>query len=115
MGNARRLALWAVLTLAASTASHAQYFDWAAAFGGNGLSTDFANSVALDGFGNLYLMGQFADPGDFDLGPGTFLLSPNDQSVVVAKYTADGDLFWAVQFGGAHGSRVWPGALAVDN
>jgi len=110
MRRSRRLVLCALFALMDGPASRAQYFDWAVGFGGVGNTIETADKIHVDQVGNLYLLGQFSEDVDFDLGPDTFLLGANDQNVFVAKYTPEGDLYWAVRFGGAPGARVWPGA-----
>jgi hypothetical protein len=47
-------------------------FVWATAWGG--VSTEFSNALAVDGQGNVYSSGAFADTVDFDPGAGVYNL-----------------------------------------
>ena len=51
--------------------------------------------------GSLYLVGSFTGTVDFDPRAGDHsLTSAGYVDTVIARYTAEGDLFWAVQIGG---------------
>ena len=73
---------------------------WAKRAGGR---QDSGNGIALDGSGNSYVTGSFADSAIF--GPGetneTTLTSAGIFNIFVAKYDASGDLVWAKRAGGS--------------
>ncbi|MGB3081244.1 MAG: SBBP repeat-containing protein [Saprospiraceae bacterium] len=75
-------------------------FIWAGLFGGPNL--DFGYGITLDLEGNIYATGSFAGEGDFDPGPGVFMLSsPNLRlDAFVFKLNNNGSLIWAKGFGG---------------
>ncbi len=61
-------------------------FVWANAMGGAGV--DRGNSIAIDGFGNLYTTGPFQGTADFDPSAGVaFLTSAGFVDIFVAKYS----------------------------
>jgi hypothetical protein len=66
--------------------------DWTRQFGTTGASTDIAQSVAIDGAGNAYVVGQV-----FATLPG----QPNSggADAFVRKYDGSGNLVWTRQFG----------------
>ncbi len=67
-----------------------------------GTSTDYGNSIALDGSGNPYLAGYFRNTVDFDPGIGTAnLISVGDKDIFLAKYDAEGNYVYAIGFGGS--------------
>ncbi len=83
-------------------------FVWAFSFGGSNL--DEANSVAVDGTGNIYVTGYFRGSGvDFDpSATGTALLNSNGDEggdpgyggdIFVAKYNSQGKYQWAFNVG----------------
>ncbi len=75
-------------------------FQWAKSMGG-GLN-DAANSIAVDGTGNVYTTGTFSGTSDFDPGPSTFnLTSPGQEGVFISKLDASGLFVWAKCIGGA--------------
>src|SRR5207248_964376 len=79
------------------------------AFAGSAGSTgdDRGRGVATDADGNVYMTGFFSGPTDFDLGPGTFVLTPHNTTKIdsfVAKYSRSGQLLWARQAGGLNAS-----------
>lgn len=73
-------------------------FVWAASMGGG--STDRANAIALDRFGNAFNTGRFVGTVDFDPGPSIFNLSSTGGSdLFVQKLDPAGDFLWAVSIG----------------
>jgi hypothetical protein len=69
-------------------------FLWAKNFGGS--FSDVVNAVQIDGNGNIILVGDFYDIGDFDPGNATLYLgSINAYSISVVKLDAQGNLSWA--------------------
>lgn len=60
-------------------------------------------NLALDPSGNPYLAGNFKDSGDFDPGPGAYMLypsSPATASMFVLKLNTSGIFQWAVEVSG---------------
>lgn len=69
-------------------------FLWAKNFGGS--FSDVVNAIKIDGNGNIILVGDFYDIGDFDPGNTTLYLgSINAYSISVVKLDAQGNLTWA--------------------
>lgn len=57
--------------------------------------------IALDGDGNVYLVGSFADTVDFDMGPGTHWMQPQGYGDgFLARYDDAGGLDWVLALGG---------------
>ncbi|MCW3076545.1 MAG: hypothetical protein JWO32_1154, partial [Bacteroidetes bacterium] len=75
----------------------AQNLQWVNAFGGT--STDNVNSIVLDDAGNIYSTGYFSGSIDFDSGPGTYILSGDNDtaSIFILKNDPNGNLIWAKQ------------------
>lgn len=74
-------------------------FDWVAQIGGGG--SEEGRSLACDQAGNIYSTGYFNGTVDFDPGANTFNLSSNGSGYVyVQKLNTNGDLLWALKFGG---------------
>lgn len=73
-------------------------FLWAIHLGGT--DDDVAQSIAVDGSGNVYLTGSFKSTADFDPGPSSHVLTSNGgNDVFVCKLNAGGGLEWAVSTG----------------
>jgi hypothetical protein len=74
-------------------------FTWAKQIGGT--DYDYALSLALDHFGNVYTTGIFSDSVDFDPGAGVLpLVSFGQKDVFVSILSAAGNLVWAEHMGG---------------
>ncbi len=74
-------------------------FLWAKSLGGNG--GDIAYSIAFDGSGNVYTVGNFVGTADFDPGIGVSnLTSYGGNDIFVVKLDAAGNFVWAKQMGG---------------
>jgi len=86
-------------------------FLWARALGGTSL--DRAHGVAVDGDGNVWVVGEFQGTVDFDPGPGAFPLTASFYDGFVWKLDAAGEFRWAGLVGGASddGAR----AVAADD
>ena len=87
-------------------------FVWAKAFGG--IFDEFANAIALDALGNVYMTGTFAGTADFDPGIGTFNLTSGVGSLdgFVSKLDSVGNFVWAKSLGGT--SNDVANAIALD-
>ena len=87
------------------------YGQWA--FGVGNTLAETANSVAVDGSGNVYITGTFQGTVDFDPSGGTSnLTSAGNTDVYFAKYSSSGVLTWAKNIGGT-GADVSNG-IVVD-
>lgn len=80
-------------------------YQFAGMLGGYGASAfpDLGNDVALDGSGNVYIIGSFTGTVDFDPGPGVANLTStvfNTADIFIAKYDAAGNYLYAKQMGG---------------
>lgn len=68
---------------------------------GNIQYSEEVNSVKLDSIGNIYITGYYSGVVDFDQGVGNFYLSEQGlKDGFLAKYSSNGDLVFAVSFGG---------------
>jgi len=108
-----RVSLTAVAALGLATVAGAQYatVDWANTSGSTG--NEYANGVAIDGTGNVYVTGQFTNTVDFDPGAGTAnLTSAGNTDAFVAKYDSAGVYLWAFAIGGTGYDYGY--AIAVD-
>ncbi len=81
---------------------------WSKDFGGPG--ADKSIGVALDGSGNVFIVGYFA--GSIDLGGGTLTTASSDDDVILAKFGPDGRYVWAKSFPGP--GYEMPCGVAVD-
>ncbi|MFI5204684.1 MAG: SBBP repeat-containing protein, partial [Flavobacteriales bacterium] len=79
---------------------HAQTYQWAFNIGPGG--SDIAQSIAVDGSGNVYVAGNFGGTADFDPGAGTAnFTSAGSFDIFFAKYSSSGALIWAKTIGGS--------------
>ena len=77
----------------------AQSYRWAKALGGN--LDDNGYHLAMDGSGNVYVLGYFQGTADFDPSAGTAnLTAAGNSDVFIAKYDANGNYIWAKGLGG---------------
>ncbi|MEJ8801250.1 SBBP repeat-containing protein [Pontibacter sp. H249] len=79
---------------------------WAKSAGGE--SSDYGNSIAVDGSGNAYVTGNFWGTATF----GTTTLTSSGDDVFIAKYDASGNVLWAKSAGGAISD--YGNSVAVD-
>ena len=87
-------------------------YQWTKAFGGTG--TDWANSVAVDSSGNVYIGGWFNSTVDFDPGAGVDnRTSAGSDDAFVSKYDASGNYQWTKAFGGTGYDAAY--SVAVDS
>ena len=72
-----------------------------------GLEDENAESLALDSFGNVYVVGEFRDTVDFDPGSGVMLLtSEGSNDIFIQKIDSSGNLIWAKSLGGDSTEKV---------
>lgn len=89
-------------------------FIWAKKIGGS--VSDMAESIALDGSGNIYTAGTFGGNVDFDPGPATFYISNlGAPSFFISKLDSAGNFIWAKQIGGVSTSGIYCWEIAIDN
>ncbi len=98
----------ALLTAASSAIGQLGNVEWARSIGSQ--SYDFAEDVATDSDGNVFVVGGFSHELDF----GGIQLRPivNGPDIFIAKYTAAGELLWVDQIGGDGSAQE--GSIAVD-
>ena len=71
---------------------------WAKSIGGS--SSDFGNSISIDGSSNVFLTGRFYSYSDFDPGAGVYALSPiGTGDIFISKLDASGNFVWARSMG----------------
>ena len=76
-----------------------QVLQWAATMGGT--TDDQTQELATDPAGNVYATGDFTGAGDFEPGPGvTTLTSNGGTDIFVEKFDVDGNMVYALRFGG---------------
>lgn len=81
------------------TSSTAQNFQWGKRMGGT--SWCQGNSIAVDGFGNVYTTGFFTGTVDFDPGVETYDLTGGGSfDIFIVKLAAGGNFVWAKRMGG---------------
>ncbi len=103
---------WAYKGLYLSKLSSAGDFLWALKISSYIEGGDIA--IDVDKEGNVYVCSQLRLAWDFDPGPDEFILSPKgSMDAFIAKYSADGALVWAKQFGGEK-AMTSPDILNVD-
>ncbi len=74
-------------------------FIWAKRMGGT--ANDQANSITVDGSGNVYTTGYFFLTADFDPGVAIFnLTATSNNDIFISKLDAAGNFVWAKQMGG---------------
>ncbi len=59
----------------------------------------FANSIAVDGNGNVYTTGNFRDTVDFDPGPGVYSLYTPNFDIFISKLDSSGNFVYAKNMG----------------
>ena len=99
------------LILGASTLGRPASAQYAVDLGGP--SFDKGLEVGVDGVGNAYYIGNFADTLDFDPGPNEYPLSNNNTDIFVASYDPAGDMRFAFKIAGNHASHEEAGDIAV--
>ena len=74
---------------------------WMARYNGPGNGYDWANTIAVDGIGNVYVTG-------YSQGIGT------DADYATIKYNSSGDIIWMARYNGPGNREDWAWAIAVD-
>jgi hypothetical protein len=74
---------------------------WARRLGSSSL--DDAHDVAVDGDGNVWVVGEFEGTVDFDPGPGSFPLTASWHDAFIWKLDGNGAFLWAGRVGGSSG------------
>lgn len=110
----KSIPFWALLLslFLINTPAFAQDFQFATSFGST--SEDSGEDLVVDSQGNVIITGLFAGTVDFDPSSGgTFnMTSAGQDDGFVAKYDANGNFIWAVQFGGS--SSDFGHGISVD-
>jgi len=75
---------------------------WVARYNGPGNDFDYANAIAVDDAGNIYVTGQ-------SYGSGTFT------DYATMKYGPDGVEQWVARYNGPSSDHDWANAVAIDN
>jgi hypothetical protein len=83
---------------------------WAQRIGGS--SVDYLRAVAVDGSGNVVVVGTFAGTTTGLSSPASNVTSGGYYDAVVVKYNASGESQWAQRFGGSGGDHL--NSVAVD-
>jgi len=75
---------------------------WAKSFGG--VDNEFGFGIAVDGGGNIYVIGEIRSATDFDPGPDTAYLAPiGASSTFFVKYDGSGNYIWGHLVGEGNG------------
>ncbi|MBS1537637.1 MAG: SBBP repeat-containing protein [Bacteroidetes bacterium] len=73
--------------------------DWVRRVGNN--QSDIGNAIALDGNGNVYLIGNFYETTNFKLSNVPDITSAGKSDVIIACFNTIGSIQWALRAGGA--------------
>ncbi len=80
-------------------------FNWAKRMGGS--QTDYATSIAIDRWGNVFTTGLFTGIADFDPGPRIYTLTSTiTTNVFISKLSTKGNFLWAAQLGESNISSI---------
>lgn len=114
----------ATVNLSSSSSNYEDFFVFSLDSAGNfnwvkkiGVSSgqEFADDIAIDRYGNIYMAGTFFDTVDFDPGPGVFNLSASglsEHEMFILKLDVLGNFKWAKKVGYDINSRI--NSIAVD-
>lgn len=88
-------------------------FIWAKSVGGTAAFSESGYSITVDGFDNIYFVGNFGGSGDFDPGSGVYTLtSAGSFDFYICKLDASGTFIWAQSFGGINNDNCY--SIAED-
>jgi hypothetical protein len=73
-----------------------------------------SQSITLDAFGGIYIVGDFLGNVDFDPGPSNFTLSSNFKMCFSVKLDTNGNFIWAKKFGRSDGEADTDYAVKTD-
>lgn len=89
---------------------------WARTWGGSGAGGDWANTVAVDTNGNVYVAGQFSSTVDFDPGLGEDWHTANGIcSPFLSKFDSAGTFQWANTWGNENANGVESAVTDSEN
>jgi len=78
-----------------------------------GYYNDYGNAVAIDGNGNIFVVGGFQGTIDFDPGPGVYKYKSNGgDDIFLSKFDSKGEFQWARIWGGINSE--WGDGVAID-
>ncbi|MDP2684164.1 MAG: hypothetical protein Q8P20_03840, partial [bacterium] len=108
------------LLLSILSFSQTTQLEWAGTYGDDyTLHHEYANSMIVDGEGNIYSLGYFKFTMDFDPGPGEAIITPvpeNGQTnLFLQKLDAQGNLLWVEQWGHQPYNTAVYATLTLDN
>lgn len=88
-------------------------FLWVVRLGGDESTSEWAQDVATDGDGNIYVAGNFSNTCDFDPSDEVFELYDSNTDGYILKLSPDGDLIWVREISStgaarAHGLAISP-------
>ncbi len=85
-------------------------FVWVRTWGGDGLrggyTGTFGQAVVTDSSGDIYVVGTYTDPVDFDPGPKNEFRYPCGSSAFLSKFNPNGDFLWVRTWGGSFSLRI---------
>jgi len=87
-------------------------FLWTRTWGGP--SEDWGSAVAVDGFGNVYVTGNFRETADFDPDGGDPHTSNGSRDFFVSKFDSSGDFKWARTWGADNCHEEYSYGIAAD-
>ncbi|MEP7170916.1 MAG: hypothetical protein ABI855_16225, partial [Bacteroidota bacterium] len=97
----KQLQLFLALLIITALQSFAQSPNWLWAKSAGGTNDDYGKLLAIDAFGNVYMIGAFQGTVDFDPGAGTFnLTSVGSTDIFICKLDISGNFLWAKAMGG---------------
>ena len=85
---------------------------WARSFGN--ANDEYAQDIAMDQSGNVYISGYFSGVVDFDPGPGVTEITTTLQSLYFAKYNSEGDFIWVKHLTPSNDFSSYPWNIAID-
>lgn len=94
--------------------AQAPFFSWAKSIGSS--SDEVSNKVLSDAVGNVFILGNYNTPTDFDPGPGTYTMMPSSGNVdaFLVKLDATGNFVWAKSFGSEFAAGIFQSSMSFD-